>query len=69
MNSSTWTITLAKAHFRELIDRAMTEGPQTITRRGRTVAVLVGADEWLQETGRKKVRRTLSPRLRLGNQD
>ena len=31
---TTWQVTEAKARFGELINRAITEGPQTITRRG-----------------------------------
>jgi prevent-host-death family protein len=42
----------AKAKFSEVIERAMSEGPQTITRKGRTVVVLVGAKEWQRKTNR-----------------
>jgi prevent-host-death family protein len=45
-----WTVAEAKAKFSEVIDRAMSEGPQTITRKGRTAAVLVGAEEWERKT-------------------
>jgi prevent-host-death family protein len=48
----TWTVAEAKAKFSEVIERAMSEGPQTITRKGRTAAVLVGADEWQRKTNR-----------------
>jgi PHD/YefM family antitoxin component YafN of YafNO toxin-antitoxin module len=30
----------------------MSEGPQTITRKGRTAAVVVGAEEWQRKTMR-----------------
>ena len=36
----------AKARFSELIDRALSEGPQQITRRGHDAVVVVSADEW-----------------------
>jgi len=35
-----------------MIERAMSEGPQTITRKGRTAAVVVGAEEWQRKTKR-----------------
>lgn len=52
MSSPTWTVAEAKAKFSEVIDRALSEGPQTITRKGRTAAVLVAADEWKKKTER-----------------
>lgn len=52
MSSQTWTVAEAKAKFSEIIDRAMSEGPQTITRKGRTAAVVVGAEEWQRKTMR-----------------
>lgn len=45
-----WTITQAKGHFRDLIDRTLRDGPQVITRRGRHVAVSVSAEEWARIT-------------------
>ena len=52
INSPNWTVAEAKAKFSEVIDRAMSDGPQTITRSGRTAAVLVGAEEWHRKTAR-----------------
>lgn len=52
MASQSWTVAEAKAKFSEVLDRAMAEGPQTITRRGRTAAVVVNADEWNRKTKR-----------------
>ena len=34
MGVQSWTVAEAKAKFSEIIERAMAEGPQTITRRG-----------------------------------
>jgi prevent-host-death family protein len=48
----TWTVVQAKAKFSELIDRADAQGPQTITRNGKTAAVLVSASEWERKTQR-----------------
>jgi prevent-host-death family protein len=47
-----WTVAEAKAKFSEIIERAMSEGPQTITRKGRTAAIVVGAEEWQRKTKR-----------------
>ena len=47
-----WTVAEAKAKFSELLDKADTTGPQTITRNGRTAAVLVSAEEWKRKTTR-----------------
>jgi len=52
MGAQVWTVAEAKAKFSEIIQRAMSEGPQTITRKGRTAAVVVGADEWQRKTKR-----------------
>jgi prevent-host-death family protein len=52
MPSRTWTVAEAKSKFSELIDRARARGPQTITRNGRTAAVLVSAEEWERKTRR-----------------
>jgi prevent-host-death family protein len=52
VSSQSWTVAEAKAKFSEIIERAMSEGPQTITRSGRTAAVVVGAEEWQRKTTR-----------------
>ncbi len=41
-----WTVAEAKAKFSEVLDRAVSDGPQTITRNGKTTAVIVSAEEW-----------------------
>jgi len=52
MSSQSWTVADAKAKLSEVIERAMSEGPQTITRNGRTAVVVVGAEEWQRKTKR-----------------
>jgi len=47
-----WTVAEAKSKFSEMIERARSEGPQTITRNGRKAAVVVGAEEWQRKTKR-----------------
>ena len=42
----TWPVQDAKARFSELLDRCLSEGPQTVTKRGVEAAVLVPAREW-----------------------
>ena len=49
---STWTVAEAKAKLSEVIDRAQSGGPQTITRNGRTTVVVVSAEEWERKTKR-----------------
>ena len=52
MSSQNWTVAEAKAKFSEIIERALSQGPQTITRNGHTTAVVVGAEEWQRKTKR-----------------
>ena len=52
MGAPNWTVAEAKAKFSEIIERARSEGPQTITKKGRTAAVVVGAEEWERKTKR-----------------
>ncbi|HZK99389.1 MAG TPA: type II toxin-antitoxin system Phd/YefM family antitoxin [Caulobacteraceae bacterium] len=42
----TWTLAKAKDHLSEVIRRAVDEGPQTISLRGRDTAVLIAKDEF-----------------------
>jgi prevent-host-death family protein len=49
----TWAVAEAKARFSELIDRALADGPQTITRNGQKAVVVVSAEEWQRKTKRK----------------
>jgi prevent-host-death family protein len=51
-SSHSWTVAKAKARLSELIALAVSEGPQTITRNGRTTAVVVSAEEWERKTKR-----------------
>ncbi len=50
---SAWAVADAKARLSELIDRAQSKGPQTITRNGRPAAVVVSVDEWTRKTRRQ----------------
>jgi len=52
MHAGPWTLAEAKAKLGELVTRARTSGPQTITRHGRTAVVVVSAEEWERKTRR-----------------
>ena len=41
-----WQLQEAKQRFSEVVRRALTEGPQWVTRHGRRVVVVVAADEF-----------------------
>lgn len=53
MDGDSWTVAEAKAHFSAVIEKAGTDGPQVITKRGRAAAVLVSAEEWDRKSKRQ----------------
>lgn len=53
MSSQTWTVAEAKAKLSELLEKAKSEGPQKITKHGRTTAVVVAAEEWERKAERE----------------
>ena len=48
-----WALQDAKNRFSELVDCALTKGPQTVTRRGRNAVVVVSAEEFRRMQGPK----------------
>ena len=52
-DADSWTVASAKARFSELIDKARSDGPQTVTRNGKPAVVLVSSEEWERRTARK----------------
>ena len=52
MGVGNWTVAEAKARFSEVIEQAQSRGPQTITKHGRTAAIVVSAEEWEKKTKR-----------------
>ncbi len=52
MSTGNWTVAEAKARFSKLIEQAQLKGPQTISRHGRTAAIVVSAEEWERKTKR-----------------
>ena len=47
-----WSVAEAKARLSELLDRALSDGPQAITRRGREIAIVLSAEEWHKKSSR-----------------
>lgn len=48
-----WPVADAKAHFSEMIDRALSEGPQVVTRKGKRTVVVVPVEEWERRSKRQ----------------
>jgi prevent-host-death family protein len=53
MSTHIWSVAEAKAKFSEVIEKAKSDGPQTITRNGQKAVVVVSAEEWERKTKRK----------------
>jgi len=51
-STATWTVAEAKAKFSEMIERAISRGPQIVTRSGHKAVVVVSAEEWERKTRR-----------------
>lgn len=63
----TWQVQDAKARFSEMLEKALTDGPQIVTKRGKEAAVLVAAEVWreLEARARPSLKELLlSPRGR-----
>ena len=56
-----WPVQEAKARFSELLEKSVTEGPQSVTKRGVETGVLVPIDEWrrLQQRARPTLKELL----------
>jgi len=50
---ASWKVAEAKARFSELIDKALHEGAQEITRHRRRIVVVISAEEWDRKAGRQ----------------
>ena len=44
----------AKARFSEMLEKALADGPQIVTKRGTEVAVLVAANDWRELQARAR---------------
>ena len=49
----TWTVASAKSHLSEVINRALADGPQVITRNGRKTVVVVSVEAWAHKARRQ----------------
>jgi antitoxin Phd len=47
----TWSLQEARNHLRDVIDRALDQGPQRITRYGKQAVVVVSEEDWNRRTG------------------
>ena len=56
--SRKWPVQDAKSRFSELLDTALSEGPQIVTKRGVEAAVLVPIEQW------RKLERMTRPDLK-----
>jgi antitoxin Phd len=43
-----WQLKDARAHFSALVDKAISEGPQIVTRNGKKAVVVVSMEEWMR---------------------
>jgi prevent-host-death family protein len=48
-----WQLQDAKAKFSQLVQKAIDEGPQTVTRHGKDVVVVVAAEEFRKLSARR----------------
>lgn len=48
-----WQVEEAKERFGELVRRALSEGPQVVTRRGEPAVVVMAADEYQRLRGQR----------------
>jgi prevent-host-death family protein len=51
---TTWPATKAKAKLSAVLDKAESEGPQRVTRRGRKTCILLTEEEWKERTEPKE---------------
>ena len=48
-----WQLQEAKQKFSQVVQRAIDEGPQVVTRHGKTAVVIIAVDEYRRLTGKK----------------
>jgi len=56
---ATWGLAQAKAQLSEVVDRAMTEGPQEITKSGKDAVFIVSKKDWI---GREEPKQNMPQR-------
>jgi antitoxin Phd len=60
IGTSTWQLQTAKARFSELFRKALTEGPQTVSRQGKERVVVIPAEYFERLTQRSKQTKSLA---------
>ena len=53
LTKTSWSVAEAKARFSDVIQRALTQGPQIIQRYGRDAVVIISKSEWERRNKRK----------------
>ena len=53
MADGEWGLAEAKAKFSDVVEQARTQGPQHVSRNGKPAVVVVSAEEWARQTGRR----------------
>ena len=56
MHEPVWQLQEAKACFSEVVNQALEQGPQTVTRHGHAAVVVVAADEFRRTASRRRLR-------------
>jgi prevent-host-death family protein len=49
----TWQIKDARANFSVLVDKAISDGPQIVTRNGKKAVVVISIEEWTRHERRR----------------
>ena len=49
----TWQLKDARANFSTLVDKAISDGPQIVTRNGKKAVVVVSVEEWTRRERRR----------------
>lgn len=62
--SARWPLQKAKNEFSRVVDRALSEGPQTVTRHGKPVVVVSAISTARSRNGNRKASRALLALLR-----
>jgi antitoxin Phd len=55
-----WQMQEAKARFSEVVERSLKEGPQTVTKHGKAIAVIIAEPEYRRLRRRKNAKEVLA---------
>jgi antitoxin Phd len=54
MSTTVWQLQEAKSRFSELVERAIKQGAQTVTKHGKPAVVVISAEEYQRTRGPRK---------------